>query len=195
MSSAGRAEPIEFDSLDGDTRLRGFLMLSETDTPNRAVVFLHGCGGVGLGGGLLATYSTWARHLNERGFAVLVVDSAGSRGFASTCGPGERRRIMYANRPKDAYAALRFLQSQPFIRPDGVALMGWSQGGGITLLTVMSGSIGRPFPPLEHDFQAAIALYPSSCSMRWQHAPYTEIKKGRWQTDIPLMILHGGKDN
>ena len=170
-------------------------MLPSSEPPHRAVVFLHGCSGVGLGGGLSATYSTWARHLNERGFAVLIVDSAGSRGFASTCGGGERRRIMYAKRPKDAYAALSFLQAHPSVRPDRIALMGWSQGGGIALLTVVSGSIGRPSPPPAYDFRAAIALYPSACGMRWQHAPYTQIEKGQWQTDTPLLILHGGKDN
>ena len=103
-----RAAPVEFNSLDGKTRLRASLLLPDTEPPHRAVVFLHGCSGIGLGGGISATYSSWAHHFNRQGYAVLVVDSAGSRGFASTCGGGERRRIMYAERPGDAYSALRY---------------------------------------------------------------------------------------
>ncbi len=190
-----RAAPVEFNSLDGKTRLRASLLLPDTKPPHRAVVFLHGCSGIGLGGGISATYSSWARHFNRQGYAVLVVDSAGSRGFASTCGGGERRRIMYAERPGDAYSALRYLQAQPFIHPDRIALMGWSQGGGITLLTVVSQSIGRPSPPPEHDFKAAVALYPSACSLQWQHTPFTTVERGHWNTRIPLLILHGAKDN
>ena len=192
---AAIAEQVEFKSIDGKSRLRAFLFLPDSEPPHRAVVFLHGCSGVGLGGGLSATYSSWARHFNGHGYAVLVVDSAGSRGFASTCGGGERRRTMYAKRPGDAYSALRYLQAQPFIHPDRIALMGWSQGGGITLLTVVSQSIGRPAPPPEHDFKAAVALYPSACSLQWQHTPFTEVQRGHWRTDIPLLILHGAKDN
>ena len=125
-----------------DSRLRD----NTTLAPHRAVVFLHGCSGVGFGGGLSPVYTTWARHLNEAGYTVLIVDSATPRGFASTCGPGEARKVVYARRPFHAYGALRYLQSLPAIRSDAIGLMGWSQGGGIALLTIVDQSIGRPIP-------------------------------------------------
>lgn len=73
--------------------------------------------------------------------------------------------------------------------------MGWSQGGGIALLTIVRESIGRPSPPPKHDFRAAVAIYPSACSETFQHRPYTAVEKGTWSTIAPLLVLHGQKDN
>lgn len=189
------AETVEFDSLDGKTRLQAELRLPQTDPPHRAIVFLHGCSGLKRDGVISATYSAWGKLLNDTGFAVLMIDSATPRGFGSTCGPSEARKVMYFNRPLDAYGALGYLQSRPDIRVDGIGLAGWSQGGGITLLTIVSNSIGRPEPPPEDDFKAAVAFYPSACSTRAQSRPFTEVEPGQWSTDIPLLVLHGGLDN
>ena len=75
---------------------------------------------------------------------MLVVDSATSRGFGQTCSAGPDRITMWRDRPKDAYAALQYLQAQPFVQADRVGVMGWSQGGGVVLLTINDKSIGRP---------------------------------------------------
>jgi dienelactone hydrolase len=40
---------------------------------------------------------------------------------------------MSVERARDAYAALVYLQSRPEVRPDGLALMGWSNGAGTVL--------------------------------------------------------------
>ena len=189
------AERVMFDSLDGETRLPAVLLQPDTQPPHRAVVFLHGCSGVGFGGGLSPVYTTWARHLNEAGYAVLIVDSATPRGFASTCGPSEARKVVYAKRPFDAYGALLYLQSLPAIRSDAIGLMGWSQGGGIALLTIVDQSIGRPVPAPAHDFKAAVALYPSACSDRFQSRPFTAVEPNGWSTRIPLLVLFGARDN
>ncbi len=189
------AEPVTFASLDGKTRLQAELRLPATEPPHRAIVFLHGCSGLKRDGTILSTYSAWGKHLNDAGFAVLMVDSATPRGFGSTCGASDARKVMYFNRPFDAYGALAYLQSRPDIRSDRIGLAGWSQGGGIALLTIVSQSIGRPVPPPEHDFKAAVAFYPSACSERSQSRPFTEVEPGGWSTDIPLLVLHGAKDN
>ncbi|WP_169054209.1 dienelactone hydrolase family protein [Nitratireductor sp. XY-223] len=189
------AENVSFDSLDGTTRITARLLEPATDPPHRTIVFLHGCSGTGFGGGLSPVYSTWAQHLNEAGYAVLIVDSATPRGLASTCGSSAARRIVYAKRPFDAYGALRFLQSLPSIQPDGIGLMGWSQGGGIVLLTIVDPSIGRPVPAPAYDFRAAVALYPSACSDRLQSRPFTAVEPQSWSTGIPLLVLFGARDN
>ena len=46
--------------------------------------------------------------------------------------------------PKDAYAALWYLQAQPYVRGDRIGAIGWSQGGGTVLWTIPTGSTGRP---------------------------------------------------
>ncbi len=179
----------------GDTlELTAFFSKPDGEPPFPALVFLHGCSGIGLSGSLSATYSTWMRLLAEKGFAVLAIDSATPRGFGSTCGRPERK-TMYFERPGDAYSGLAYLQSREDISADQVGLVGWSQGGGIALLTIVTKSIGRPVPPPSDDFKAAVAFYPSACSDRHQSKPFTEVEPNSWSTVAPLLILHGGKDN
>ncbi|MEH2552896.1 dienelactone hydrolase [Bradyrhizobium algeriense] len=115
-------------------------------------------------------YRAWAREFLQQGYVVLVVDSAKSRGFGQTCSASEARKVMWRDRPKDAYAALRYLQAQPFVRPDRIALVGWSQGGGVVLLTISDKSIGRP-AGLASDFAAAVAFYPGACAEKFQTQP------------------------
>lgn len=163
--------------------------------PWPALVFLHGCSGLGRNGGVSSTYRAWSNRMTARGYAVLMIDSAGSRGMGATCGNMPGRRFMLRARPGDAYAGLRFLQARSDIRADRIGLIGWSQGGGIALLTLSRRSIGRPVPPPEHDFRAAVALYPGSCSERQQSQPFTDVAPGSWSTVAPLLVLHGGADN
>ena len=51
---------------------------------------------------------------------------------------------MFAERPHDAYAALPYLQAQPFVRADRVGVVGWSQGGATILLAIRTDSSARP---------------------------------------------------
>ncbi|NIA71222.1 dienelactone hydrolase [Pelagibius litoralis] len=193
--AAFATEAVQFKGANDQTLLTGFLSVPTGSNKVPAVVFLHGCSGLGGAGQIYATYTAWARYLNDAGYAVLMIDSAGPRGFRATCGPSEARRVMYRERPGDAYAALAFLQSSSRIDPARISLMGWSQGGGITLLTIVSKSIGRPIPPPAHDFRAAIALYPSACSDRLQSRPSTDVEPGSWSPVAPLLVLQGDADN
>ncbi|TNE40276.1 MAG: dienelactone hydrolase, partial [Alphaproteobacteria bacterium] len=127
--------------------------------------------------------------------AVLMVDSASPRGEKVTCGNREKRRKMYQHRPFDAYAALQYLQVQPFVLPDKIGLIGWSQGGGITLLTVVTKSIARPDPMTGPDFAVAAAFYPALCNDRVQSKPFTDVEPHSWSTHIPLLVLQGEADN
>ncbi|NIA70004.1 prolyl oligopeptidase family serine peptidase [Pelagibius litoralis] len=188
-------ERVRFPSLDAETALTAFLFKPSGQPPFPAIVLLHGCSGLGPGGGIAATYSAWTRVLTARGYVVLLVDSAGSRGFGETCGRSSSRTVMYRDRPKDAYGALTFLQVQSFVQSDRIGLLGWSQGGGIVLLSVVTESIGRPRPPPLYDFKAAAAFYPSACSAERQSEPYTKVTTGSWKTEIPLLVLQGTADN
>lgn len=174
--------------------LIAFFAKPNSPPPYPAVVFLHGCSGIGVSGSLSSTYSAWMRELTEKGFAVLAIDSATPRGFGSTCGRPERR-TMYFERPGDAYSGLAYLQSREGIISNQIGLIGWSQGGGIALLTIVTKSIGRPVPPPRDDFKAAIAFYPAACSDKHQSKPFTEVEPNSWSTVAPLLVLHGAKDN
>lgn len=185
---------VNFWSLDGRTRLIAHLFRPPGDEPRPAIVMMHGCSGLlNNKGRFIALYRAWARTLLEKGYVMLVVDSAKSRGFGQTCSPGEARRTMLRDRPKDAYAALQYLQAQPFVRADRIALAGWSQGGGIVLLTINDHSIGRP-EGLANDFAAAVAFYPGSCSETYQSQPYTRVPPHGWTSRVPLLVLFGEDD-
>ena len=138
-------ETVHFASLDGKTDLTAYLGRHPGDAPRPAVVLMHGCSGLlNPQGRIFPIFRAWMRALFAKGYDVLTVDSAASRGFGQTCTAGPNRITMWRDRPKDAYAALRYLQAQPFVQADRIALMGWSQGGGVVLLTINDKSIGRP---------------------------------------------------
>jgi dienelactone hydrolase len=187
-------ETVHFASLDGSTNLTAYLGRHPGDAPRPAVVLMHGCSGLrNAEGRISAIYRAWMRALFAKGYDVLTVDSAGSRGFGQTCTAGPDRVTEYRDRPKDAYAALGYLQAQPQVRPDRIGLMGWSQGGAIALLSINDKSIGRP-APLKQDFVAAVAFYPGACSERLQSKPFTQVEPQQWTTAIPLLVLFGEAD-
>ena len=74
-----------------------------------------------------------------------------------------------------------------------VGLMGWSQGGGVVLLSINDKSIGRP-AGLAQDFSAAVSFYPGSCSEKLQSKPFTEVEPANWTTKVPLLTLMGEAD-
>ncbi|SFI32068.1 Dienelactone hydrolase [Bosea sp. OK403] len=193
-NTAAAQESVSFRSLDNETTLTAYLDRPATEEARPAIVMMHGCSGLlDRNGRILPIYHAWARMLVAKGYVVLVVDSAKSRGFGQSCTAGLPRRTMLRDRPKDAYAALQYLQAQRFVRADRIALMGWSQGGATVLLTINEKSIGRP-QPLAQDFNSAIAFYPGSCSETFQTRPYTQVEPGRWTTQTPLLVLFGEAD-
>jgi dienelactone hydrolase len=191
---AAAQETVQFMSLDGHTNLIAHLSRPAGETPRPALVLMHGCSGLlNSSGRMLPIYRAWMRALAVQGYVVLTVDSASSRGFGQTCSAGPERRVVLRDRPADAYAALQYLQTRPFVRADRVGLMGWSQGGGVVLLSINSKSIARP-ESLAHDFQAAVAFYPGSCSERLQSKPFTHLEPMSWTTQVPLLVLFGEAD-
>jgi dienelactone hydrolase len=192
--AASAVETVNFLSLDGHTNLTAHLSRPEGDAPRPALVMMHGCSGLVDGKGrIFQMYRLWARSLVVQGYMALVVDSATPRGFGQTCSAGPQRATMVRDRPKDAYAALQYLQAQPFVRADRVGLMGWSQGGGAVLLSINDKSIGRP-AGLALDFSAAVSFYPGSCSEKLQSKPFTGVEPASWTTKVPLLTLMGEAD-
>ena len=187
-------QTVNFASLDGTTRLIAYLSRPAGDAPRPAVVLMHGCSGLlNPKGRIFALYRAWTRALVVQGYVALVVDSTTSRGFGQTCSAGPDRATMWRNRPRDAYAGLQYLQEQPFVQADRIALMGWSQGGGVVLLSINDKSIGRP-DGLARDFKAAVSFYPGACSDKFQSKPFTQVEPDSWATSVPLLLLFGEAD-
>ncbi|MDP1962963.1 MAG: dienelactone hydrolase family protein, partial [Reyranella sp.] len=82
-------------------------------------------------------------------------------------------------RVMDAFGALLYLARLPFIDPDRIAVLGYSQGGEVALSAVKLGGIGTLF---ERQFRAAVAYY-----------PYCEVSMGG--ASVPTVVLIGELDD
>lgn len=192
-AAASAQERVQFPSLADNgagvpaTMLDGYIFRPAGGERRSAVVFLHGCGGLfSRTSGLIDTRErTWASDLNGRGYVVLMVDSFGPRNHGEMCSQSGFDRELYRKRPRDAYAALLYLQAQPYVRPDRIGVMGWSEGGGAVLYAIRTQSLGRPAELPRGDFRAAVAFYPASCDERRQQG---------WTSTIPLLALLGAGD-
>jgi len=189
VARTGAEEKVHFPSLDaGATVLDGYLFRPAEEGRRPAVVFLHGCAGLfDRRHDIQPREVDWAARLNALGYVVLMVDSFAPRDQGNMCAPGNFQDAVYLARPSDAYGALRYLQAQAFVRPDRVAVMGWSLGGGTVLYSIRKESLGRPADLPAGDFRAAVAFYPASCKESSHKEP--------WTSAIPLLVLIGASDN
>jgi len=151
------------------------------DGPFPAVVQLHGCGGVE------AQSYRWARWFADHGYVALVVDSFGPRGAKGDCQSGPSEPPITA-RFDDAFGALRYLRTLPFVRGGRVAAIGWSQGGVYAMAVINGPSLERArkrgvdLPAV--GFAAGIGVYPGGC---FSLVHETVIR--------PLLVLIGGADD
>jgi len=186
--AASAQERVHFPSAGADaTELDGYLYRPAGDGPHPALVFMHGCGGLlNKSGTPWTRESDWAQRFNALGWVVLMVDSFTPRGSGEMCSQAGFKLELYRARPRDAYGALSYLQDQPFVRPDRIGLVGWSQGGGATLIAIRHPSASRPAALPKGDFRVALAFYPAACRASAFAEP--------WTTKIPLQVLVGDKD-
>ncbi|MBL8670684.1 MAG: dienelactone hydrolase family protein [Alphaproteobacteria bacterium] len=193
-------ERVSFPSVDADlaggqaTRLEGRLYRPDGPGPFPAVVALHGCGGLfrregKRRGELTSRHADWAERLARLGYVVLLPDSFGPRGIEEICTIKQRPITARRERPRDAYGALLWLQAQPFVRPDRVALLGWSHGGATALWTIAAESPVRPASLPRGTFRAAVIFYPG-CS-----EPLKASAAGTWRAGVPFMLLTGEADD
>ncbi len=144
------------------------------DGPFPAIVALHGCEGWLHS---LEARQRQAERYVAQGYAFLLVDSFGPRGIRQACVPSPNNPPM--DRLGDAYGALDWLASRPFVDPLHIALMGASQGANVVLVTLSpSGSAwasGRRFA-------AGVAFYPNCSS-------------AAAVVSAPLLVLVGALDD
>jgi dienelactone hydrolase len=110
-------------------------------------VLLHGCNGSPE-----SLDQDWGVKVASWGYVTLTIDSFGPRSLKNTCGNAPPADIFL-----DAYRSLNFLVRQQFVDPKRVAVMGFSQGGWITLSSVERGAVEQAS---ENKFRAAAAFYP-----------------------------------
>lgn len=164
--------------------LTAVLHRPEGKGPFPAIVMLHGCSGLwGKDRRPTASYTFWAEHFRERGFVALLLDSFGPRGEKEICTQKERTISESRDRPKDAYAALAWLERRDDISAGHVHIMGWSNGGSTTLFAMRE---GHPSASVNGSrFRSAVAFYPGCGTL----------SKSRYRPMGPTLIQAGGADD
>jgi dienelactone hydrolase len=168
--SQSSASVVEFESpLASPTPLQGYLRQPNSAGPSPAVVLLHSCNG-----NWARLDQRWGKKIASWGYVTLTVDSFSPRGIKNTCNSGAPIEL-----GSDAYRALNFLVRQPFVDPQRIAVLGFSQGGSFALASVEHGAIEQSS---QHKFRAAIAFYPRCLG-----------SKGNMT--VPTLILIGERDD
>jgi dienelactone hydrolase len=137
---AGCASLVRFPtaSPESPVRLSATLYRPRGVGPFPAVVLLHTCAGVQphvLG---------WAQWLTADGYVAMVVDSFSPRSVRSVCGRGTVSTVEVA---WDAFGALAYLRSLPFVDRERVGVMGWSWGATAALKAARKPFITEANPP------------------------------------------------
>jgi dienelactone hydrolase len=148
--------------------LQGYLRQPIAAGPSPAVVLLHSCNGDSAG-----LDENWGKRVASWGYVTLTVDSLGPRGL-KRCNDGAPKDL-----DLDAYRALNFLARDPLVDAARVAVLGFSVGGWVALMSVERGSMEQASP---NKFRAAVAFYPFCLSL-----------KGN--ITVPALILIGELDD
>jgi dienelactone hydrolase len=186
VSTAGAAPAAAPETIDIPREggaLKAVVFRPEGAGPFPAVVGMHGCAGLFSQGAVALRYRDWAQHLTKAGFVVLYPDSYGSRGFGSQCTIRHGAVRTDRERVADANTARHWLQNQPYVEADKVALLGWSNGG-ISVLWAVRRLATVPKDDTA-DFRSAVALYPGC----------RRLDNAAWSARIPTLILVGAADD
>jgi dienelactone hydrolase len=169
--------PEEFGEMQKDGELNAFIYSpKDAKSPAPFVIVLHGCDGLGT------LEKEWTQHvadlLNAQGIGALVLDSFTTRYVDNSCGLADLH--WGRRRSDDAYSALDYLIEKKLARADEVYIMGYSNGGTATLVSMTTQEADH-----SHRFAAAFAVAPG-CSPSLQHsALYTG----------PIIIFMGDQDD
>jgi dienelactone hydrolase len=160
-------------TLAGELRLP----MSPPGTKVPVVIFVHGIAGLGT------IADGWARALNSWGIGVFIPDHLSGRGIA----PMSREDFGLSGpaRMVDVYHALPRLLKDPRIDPERIAIMGYSYGGLVTLLSSQERFQTRYGLP-NVQFAAYIALY-ANCFLRLRDDVKVAAR--------PIRLFHGAGDD
>ena len=161
---------------------KGFLSYpsdASVDAPVPAMVIVPGSGGIAPG--REHEYAAW---FNERGVAAFVVEYYEPRGFGKDSNYMIRTSsVTEFDLIADAYAALRLLQTSPYIDPERIGIIGFSYGGMAARLA-MDRRIGQALAPESAPFSLHIDVY-GPC---FQDLQSTDVGTA------PLLTLRGTED-
>lgn len=141
-----------------------------------AVVLIHGSGGIGSGPDM------WARVLNGAGIAAFILDSFSGRGIVSTV--EDQDQLNSLSMTVDAYRALDVLAAHPRIRPDRIAVWGFSKGAVPAVYSAVERF--RTAFGSQNQFAAHVGFY-TPCNVAYDG----DDRMG----GVPVRLYHGSSDD
>ena len=159
---------VQIPGLPGTTpeSLPGKLYRPSGAGPFPGIVVLHTCGGID------GNLQDWGSRFADWGYVAILPDSFSPRGINKVCNNG---KVTAGDRVPDVHAAAAYLRTLPFVRADRIGAIGYSHGGGTSVLTALR-------PPQGPALQAAVAFYPA--------CPPNAVTPR-----IPTLVLIGDKDD
>ncbi len=168
-AQASAAELVNFLGPDQLTLSAHLQMPKAQDKPVPAIIFLHGCGGIGRNDTPNPRHQAAMDWAVEHGYAALLLNSLSARGERELCTQKfSDRKVRTTDRARDAYAALDYLASRKEIDAKRVALWGWSHGGSTVLEAMRAPELKQA-----RAFAASIAFYPGCTAFNRSNTAYT----------------------
>lgn len=194
----------------GEENIQATVLKPDGAGPFPAVVMLHDCSGLGVNSS--GAPMRWSTLLVQQGYVIIIPDSFAPRGFPEgiCSAPADTsadkiRDVSTYQRGYDAYAALAYLRTMPYVDGEHIGVMGGSHGGGTTLVAMSAPS--TPDGPMadvkKHGFAAGVALYPACGDAYGAWAPVRQTGftgpvidyEGTYRPIAPLLILAGELDD
>lgn len=153
--------------------------------PFPAILYLHACDGLSDG-----VTRWWVSQMVDRGYVALTIDSFAPRGMrGGTCFSGQPKGVnLMGMRTRDAFEALVFLGTLPFVDRAHIGAIGESHGGRV--VNRLSGkAIADVLSPTGGRFTAAVSMY-GQCYGKETHRLWL-----REDVDRPLLALLGANDS
>ena len=141
-----------------------------------AVVLIHGSGGIGSGPDM------WAHILNEAGIAAFILDTFSGRNIVSTV--EDQDQLNSLSMTFDAYRALDVLAAHPRIRPDRIAVWGFSKGAVPAIYSAVE-RFQKSFGS-ENRFAAHVGFY-TPCNIAYDNDAKL--------SPVPIRLYHGSSDD
>lgn len=177
--------PAEATELGTFTNLSNALLTPGRKDPGKlpALVVFHTCGGI------KQHIRHWAEEALKEGYVVLVPDAM--RGLRNDC--GSPPQIANGRLIKDALDAVAHLATLPYVDARRISILGFSKGA-LVATWAASSSVANALRPGAPPIASAISVY-GFCAL----APTRNRPQGvqilQPDTDRPLLMLMGGKDN
>lgn len=148
-----------------------------------ALVILHTCGGIS------EHIRLWAQEAVKRGYVALTLD--GMRGLKSDC--GSPTKISNGRLTKDMLDAVAHLATLPYVDSQRISVIGFSKGAMMAnwLGSSLVANTLRPGTPV---IASSVSAY-GFCAFAPSRGRPQGITIVQPDTDRPLLVLMGGKDN